>query len=164
MKFILLITLALFNIPQLSAQEEWMNFTYGEFVTDIASDSNYLWVGTIGGLVQFDAQTEKMTFYNKTNVLSSNLVQSVAIDSSHNIWIGTGRGLTKFDGNNWYTFNTENSDLPSNTISAIAVDSANTLYIGSGMWFTIYDGQNWKSIATGNPYDPFINIADIDSE
>jgi hypothetical protein len=31
-----------------SADEvEWMSFTYGEFVTALASDSNYLWIGTI---------------------------------------------------------------------------------------------------------------------
>ena len=161
MKFILLIIISLFNFSQLFAQEEWMNFTYGEFVTALADDGDYLWIGTNGGLVQFDKQTEKMTYYNMANVLPSNLIYSIAIDSSHNLWVGTGRGLTRFDGNNWYTFNKENSDLPSNSITAIAVDSANTLYMGSDKWFTTYDGQNWKSIATGNPYAPYINIADI---
>ena len=86
MKFTLVIIFALLNFPWLSAQEEWMNFTYGEFVTDLASDSNYLWIGTIGGLVKFDKQTEKMTFYNKANVLPDNHVRAVAIDSNHNIW------------------------------------------------------------------------------
>ena len=160
MKFTILIIFTLFIFPHLSAQEEWMSFTYGEFVTDLASDSNYLWIGTMGGLVKFDKQTEKMTFFNKANVLPSNHVLAVSIDSSHNIWIGTGRGLTKYDGRNWYTFNTENSGLPSNTIYAIAVDSANTLYIGSGGWFTIYDGQNWKSILTGE-WEPWVGFYDI---
>ena len=166
MKFTLVIIFALLNFPWLSAQEEWMNFTYGEFVTDLASDSNYLWIGTIGGLVKFDKQTEKMTFYNKANVLPDNHVRAVAIDSNHNIWIGTTKGLTRFDGEEWYTFNKENSGLPENSVLTIAVDSANTLFMGNGRWFTIFDGQVWNSIITGNPYigANYINDIKLDSK
>jgi ligand-binding sensor domain-containing protein len=161
MKLIISIaTLFIFCSKLVAENPEWMAYTYGEFVTALASDSVYLWIGTDGGLVQFDKTTEKMTFYNKANALPDNHVRALAIDKDNNIWIGTYQGLTRFDGSVWHTFNKENSDLPSNYITTIAFNSTNTLLLGNERWLTVYDGQDWESLLTG-AYDPYVNIADI---
>ncbi|MEN3039757.1 MAG: two-component regulator propeller domain-containing protein [Candidatus Kryptonium sp.] len=91
--FFVLFTFICFSFSQ---NPEWVNFTYGNDVYAVALEGNYVWVGTVGGLVRFDRTTGAMTFYNKANSgLPDNYVFSIAIDGQGNKWIGTRRGLDK---------------------------------------------------------------------
>jgi ligand-binding sensor domain-containing protein len=93
---------------------EWLDYTDGSDIRAIASEGNFIWVATSGGLVRINSINNETKFYNKANSgLPNNNITSVAIDKFGNKWIGTeGYGLVKFDGNNWIVYNTANSSLP----------------------------------------------------
>jgi signal transduction histidine kinase/ligand-binding sensor domain-containing protein len=64
--------------------------------------SGILWIGTDGGLNQFDREKERFIRYkfdpNDPNSLSSDMVQWICEDSSGMLWIGTyTAGLNRFD-------------------------------------------------------------------
>jgi len=61
-----------------------------------------LWVGTDGGLAQYNAAKESFTNYfhqpNKPDSLSNNIVMSIVEDDAGSIWVATlGGGLNRFD-------------------------------------------------------------------
>ena len=107
----------LFPTVARSQNPEWMNFTYGGNVSEVAEHGDYLWVGAEGGLTRVHKATGEMTFYNKANSgLPSNSVEALAIDAQGNKWIGTDGGLAKFDGVNWTGYTKSNSGLPDNQV------------------------------------------------
>lgn len=62
----------------------------------------HLWLGTWGGLIDFDPQTGKSIYYNHndadSNSLGSDRIISLKIDEKGRIWVGTnGSGLDCFD-------------------------------------------------------------------
>ncbi len=84
---------------------EWLRYsTTSTIVIALASQGNYLWIGTGGqGLIRLDKQTGVMKIFNTTNSgLRSNSIKALAVDSLGNLWIGSDNvGLVKFDGENW---------------------------------------------------------------
>jgi len=78
---------------------EWIGYTNRDAVLAIVEDNSFLWIGTNGGLVKLDKNTENLTFYNTSNSgLPNNYVYSIAIDVQGNKWIGTwGSGLSVFN-------------------------------------------------------------------
>lgn len=124
---------------------EWINYYCGKENNVIVEESNFMWVGTSGGLVKIDKITNSSIFYNITNSgLPGNHVYSIAIDSLGNKWIGTGNGLAKFDGTTWTVYNTSNSGLPGNEITSIAIDGSGNKWIGAGEeGLAKFDGTSW---------------------
>ncbi len=120
--FILLVTF----YQAYSQNPEWINYTWGQDVRALVEDGEFIWVGTVGGLVKLNITSGNMTFYNKANSgLPDNCVITIAIDGSGNIWVAAvDSGLVKFDGTNWTVYNTSNSGLPVNYVSGIAIDGA----------------------------------------
>jgi hypothetical protein len=115
----------------------------------LAIDGSNLWIGTWGGLANFDGTN--WTVYDTSNSgLHDNVVSSLAIDNG-NIWIGTEYdGLANFDGANWTVYNESNSPLPYDGISALAIDNSNNIWVGTGDYFgedggglAKFDGANW---------------------
>jgi hypothetical protein len=174
MKKVLIIFITLISFIRIATAQnpQWLNYTYGNTVSAILEDVNILWIGTGGGLVEFDKTTETLTFYNATNSgLPDNWVNSIAIDGSGTKWIGTGivnphsGGLAKFDGTNWTTYNTSNSGLPNNWVRSIAIDGNGTKWIGTdGGGLTKFDGTNWTTYNTSNSGlpDNHVNSVAID--
>ena len=160
--YVLLLTLFLVNI--ISAQNpEWINYTCGKNVISIAIEGNTVWVGTQGGLVQFDMNSENMIFYHTGNSgLPDNMVCSIVIDGSGNKWIGTWGGLAKFDGTNWTVYNASNSGLPDNMVHCIAIDGSGNKWIGTWVGLAKFDGTNWTVYKASNsrlPDDDVLSIA-----
>jgi ligand-binding sensor domain-containing protein len=119
--------------PAYSQNPGWINYTSGKWVTALAEENNYIWVGTSGGLVKIDKNSGSPTFYNKVNSgLPDNYITSIAIDGSSNKWIGTYEGgFAKFDGTNWTTYNNSNSGLHTDMVRSIAIDEKGNKWIGT---------------------------------
>ena len=109
-KYWIFIALFLLVLNINAQNPQWKSYSSGNFIYSLAEESDIMWVGTnFGGLVAINKSTGISTFYFTYNSgLSSNYVQSIAIDSNGTKWIGTRDGLAKFDGTNWTTYNTSN--------------------------------------------------------
>lgn len=145
-KKITILLLILFTVSISNAQNpEWINYYCGKENNVIVEESNFMWVGTSGGLVKINKLTNSSIFYNITNSgLPGNHVYSIAIDSLGNKWIGTGNGLAKFDGTTWTVYNDSNSGLPGNEITSIAIDGSGNKWIGAGEdGLAKFDGTSW---------------------
>jgi ligand-binding sensor domain-containing protein len=140
-----------FTIFSVAQNSNWLNFTNGDYVTDIAGEGNVLWIATSGGLVHHDKLSGQSTYYNKANSgLPSNDISAIDLETSGKIWIVTSEGLTSFDGNNWQTFTVVNSGLPSNLLNDLAVDQNNDKWITSYAGLIFYDGNSWTVYDTSN--------------
>lgn len=104
--------------------------------------SGIIWIGTYGnGLIRFDRNTEKFTYYTHNpgdpESLSHNVVYSIYEDMSGVLWVGTrGGGLNKFDQKkNKFTHYKNNPDdtksLSHNFVLCIHEDNAGVLWIGT---------------------------------
>ena len=56
----------------------------------------YLWLGTEGGLVRFDAIQFATFTHRTTPQLGSDLIYSLMQDRSGALWIGTSSGITRY--------------------------------------------------------------------
>ncbi|HZX59814.1 MAG TPA: two-component regulator propeller domain-containing protein, partial [Mucilaginibacter sp.] len=64
-----------------------------------------LWIGTSGGLIQYNILTKKFKKYSIQQGLSSNTIYSIEHDNAQHLWIGTKNGLSCMDANNGKVFN-----------------------------------------------------------
>ncbi|MFC2130683.1 two-component regulator propeller domain-containing protein [Bacteroidota bacterium] len=137
----------------LFAEETWLQYTYVGYVSSIAEEADYIWIGTEGGgLVQMNKITNEKTFYNTSNSsLPDNDVWSIAIESNGEKWMGTDGGLAKFDGKNWTIYDPSNSGLPGSDVRSIAIDDNGNKWIGTSMdGLAKFDGEIWTVYNTSN--------------
>ncbi len=154
----------IFTAQQLAQNPEWINLTNGDKVLSIVSSGNNLWVGTDGGLVKINKETEEIAFYNRANAnLPDNHIRALAIDSSGNLWIGTQyEGIGRFDGYSCHVYNTRNSPLPFDQWNMeIEVDAEGKIWIGSLKYLVKFNVTDWVSYETGNPLSAYYSINDI---
>ena len=101
----ILISICFFVIAQ-AQNPQWVQFMATTHIKSMAIEDEYLWAGTLSGLVKYNRIDQSLTFYNKLNAeLPFNLVNALAVDIDDNLWIGMGNsldpntgGLAKFDG------------------------------------------------------------------
>ena len=55
-----------------------------------------VWIGTRGGLSEFDKRSEQFVCYTIKDGLPSNFVGGIVPDEAGNLWLGTGSGICKF--------------------------------------------------------------------
>jgi ligand-binding sensor domain-containing protein len=158
-RFYLIFVLALSGLfLPAHAQNNWVNYTNGETVYDIASEGSIIWAGTSGGLLRIDTITGNRTWFNHSNSpISNNWVRAVAIDNSGRKWLGTHNGLMCFDGVNWTHYTSSNSGLPAPSfpspfgvftvvIQCLEFDNAGVLWIGTiDQGLVRYDGTTWTT-------------------
>jgi signal transduction histidine kinase/ligand-binding sensor domain-containing protein/AraC-like DNA-binding protein/AmiR/NasT family two-component response regulator len=99
-----------------------------------------LWLGTYGGLVEFNPQTGKSIVYihdpNNQWSLSDNNITSVCKDPSGTLWVGTGNGLNAFNNRtkkfiNYFHDEKDPGSLSSGSISSLLFERSGTLWISS---------------------------------
>lgn len=117
-----------------AVSEQWEGYTSGQIVTKVVDAGDYLWVGTIGGLVKFHKETGEKQFFNMANSgLPLNAITALAIDQNQVLWIGTHNGLASFNEitNTWITYDNEgDQEYPTNPISALVVGTNNEIWGG----------------------------------
>jgi ligand-binding sensor domain-containing protein len=170
LNMLLSLILYLYSSTELFSQNpQWINYTNGQTINAIAIEGDLVWIGTNGGLVRIDQNTEEITYFNRANSgLPYNVVNCIAIDSFGNKWMGTnadylldGHGLVKYDNTNWTVFNTSNSGISHNNVNCIAIDSAGNKWIGSHRRLVKFDDTNWTVYDSYNSGLPDDNVSCI---
>ena len=93
----------------------WEIFTNRSLVQALAfsKDGTKLWVGSRGGIEQWDVANQKLLYFDNSN-LPQSYITALAIDRDDGLWVGTEQGLAYRNPNGqWSRFNRENSQLPS---------------------------------------------------
>lgn len=128
-----------------------ITFLYGE-------DEGILWIGTNGGLLEFNLQTEKFILYESDpenqNSLSFHAVTSVCKENDNEIWVGTWVGLNLFNKQTkkferFYHNDKINTSLSHSNVAAIFRERSGTL------WITTYGGGINKANRTIYPFKQY---------
>jgi ligand-binding sensor domain-containing protein len=155
----ILVFALIFSTRTNAQNPNWINYTNGDNIADLANDNNILWISTAGGIVKFDKASGDKTFYNKGNSgLPRNYVRGIDTDSSGNLWLASAVGLSFYDGTNWILYDTANSGLPTKNLMDVTVDKNGVVWIASSSGVTTFDGTNWFTYDTSNSTmnSPFI--------
>ncbi|MGQ9608159.1 MAG: ligand-binding sensor domain-containing protein [bacterium] len=76
-------------------REERRNSLINNYVSALAVDNRYLWVGTREGANRYDKVTDKWDRFEKENGLPGLDISSIVVDG-YDVWMGTNAGLCKF--------------------------------------------------------------------
>jgi len=131
MKAILTLVLAFFACTLFA--QNWTTFTNHKDVKDIVKVGNTLWVGTSGGLLKWDLESETHEKYTTSDGLISNQISQVAIDDLGNAWITTTRGISVLHTNGEITNYTTADGLLYNDISSVVIDSEGNKWFGTNV-------------------------------
>lgn len=122
-------------------------YVFGSSITDIIARDTIVWVGTNGGLLRVNTNTNESIHYTNANSgLPHNLVTCLLLDPNGNLWVGTREGLASFDSNGWLQFASSNPRLPSPNISALTMQGDSVLWVGTKKgWVNRYNihTQRW---------------------
>ena len=66
--FLLLLSIPLSNISCSRSQESWVNFTNANCVITLATEGNYIWVGTDGGVVKWNINNGEYIKFTSADV------------------------------------------------------------------------------------------------
>ncbi|MGK0372643.1 MAG: diguanylate cyclase (GGDEF)-like protein [Glaciecola sp.] len=119
----------------------------------ILDDNNILWISYSSlGLFGLDANTyEQKYFFNKTNLLPSNVIFDLNSDRDGNIWMGSNTGLLRLSDNTLqlerfdHNHGLANSDF--NLDASIVLRDGRMVY-GSPKGITIFDPQKIEPAST----------------
>jgi len=119
-----------------------------------------IWFGTYGGVFQFDGQ-DWISFTKEDEILPTNDVLLMKMDSQGNIWVTLGghskewgllsigsdlvhkSGILKYDGENWTSFSAEEG-APDAKIIKMEIDSKDNIWCDTyTTGFYLYDGAKW---------------------
>ena len=140
--------LAMFNGDSLTGWEIFNSIDFGiaeNKLMAIAIDSGYVkWLGFPSGkVIRYNDTT--WTVFNQLNTLPINTIN---VDSSHNIWCGMNHstGLAVYDHNTWTTFPGRNY------IRSIQFRGTSHVYACGINGVYIYDGVEWTAIPNPPTY------------
>lgn len=102
----------------------WENHAFPRTLspTGIAVDhQGRVWIGTLSdGLHVFDGQIWQ-AYLQQHSDLSSNHIETLAVDGRSRVWVGTDWGINIFDGEMWQSYWMSNAGLPFDKIDALAI-------------------------------------------
>jgi ligand-binding sensor domain-containing protein len=153
------------NTPNNDSEKgEWVNYLNNYWITSIAEEGDYMWIGTYeSGLIKIEKSSGNPIFYNMENsIIPSNHIESIAIESNRSKWVGTWGGLVKISGDTWNIYTQSNSNLPASFIRAIAIDLNDTKWIGCSGGLARYDDNLWTVFSRNNsdlPSNEILSLA-----
>jgi len=124
-----------------SAQGDWENFTNSNNPVAIAVGRGTVWVGTTGGLVEWDAASGTFVRHLPPEGFPDNSVAAVAVDADGRPWIGLGTwngGLAVLDGGRWTVWRSVDG-LPTNWVTSMAIDGTGRKWIGTVRGLAVLD-------------------------
>ncbi len=141
--FLLIIFAAIFSLC-FSQNNQWLSYTNGKSITCQVQDSDYIWIGTSGGLVKYNKIDGSREYLNQTNSgLPDNYIYCIEVDAVGSLWIGTAHGLAKFDGTSWQVYNTDNSGIGNCLVRYISIGAVNTIWIASNYTVSKFENNVW---------------------
>ena len=98
--------------------------------------NNVLWIGTSGGLDQFDRETETIV-----PLLVEHQIESIFEDEDGSLWLGTGNsGLLRYDPETGtHTTFTTSDGLPANAVRSILQDGSGNLWLSTKWGLSKFD-------------------------
>jgi ligand-binding sensor domain-containing protein len=126
--------------------EAWADGTWESFVNcnsaqAVALYQGTAWVGTAGGLVQWDTPSGIPQVHLAPEGFLDNSVAAVAVDVEGRPWIGLGTwngGLAVLDQGRWTTWRSEDG-LASEWVTCLTIDSAGRKWVGTVRGLTVLD-------------------------
>lgn len=76
-------------------REMYMNSLIDNYVSALAVDDRFVWIGTKEGANRYDKVTDKWDRFEKDNGLPGEDISSVVVDG-YDVWMGTNAGIGKF--------------------------------------------------------------------
>jgi len=111
----------------------WINSIYGD-------NSGTIWMGTNGGLVEFNQKSGTFTNYipnpNVKEVTKDNCITSICMDASGDLWLGTRHGLYVFDIKtkefiaSYFHDDDDPESISGDEIFSVYFEESGTLWIG----------------------------------
>jgi len=120
---------------------EWEHFTCLSNAQAIAVNEGTVWVGTTGGLLQWDVKSGTHVRHLAPEGFLDNSVVAVAIDAKGCPWIGLGSwngGLAVLDAGRWTSWNAMDG-LASDWVTCLALDDAGRKWVGTVRGVTVLD-------------------------
>lgn len=108
----------------------WGAFTSMSDMSDLMLHRGSVWVGSSGGLLRFDRDTQTYARYTRLNGLAGNRVLCLATDANGHVWVGTDQdGLSRFRPETG-SFDLPFLDFKDRRVGALAV-SGNRVFVGT---------------------------------
>ncbi|MBN8678535.1 MAG: hypothetical protein J0M29_09940 [Chitinophagales bacterium] len=149
MRTLLSFLLACFLITLHAQSPQFIHYTPGRQINDMAKDGEFLWLATNGGVVQINTLDGETNFYNRSNSgLPINEITSIAIAPDGTRWLGTRIGLVRWQGNDFTVLNpTGSGGNPVQLwILKVRIDGVGHAWVsfpGHNANMARFDGQNW---------------------
>lgn len=142
-----------------SAGAEWFNYTNVQEARAFAFDGEHVFVGSIGGVVDFVVGTGDFVVTTSVDGLPTSRIEDIAIDGDGVVWAATMRGLASIVGSEVTVFGTENSALLSDSVRAVAVDGSNVKWVGTEEGLYSFDGEDWTRYPFLGP--PSLSVSNV---
>lgn len=156
--FLLLLVISAFNntyaqLPQFNVQIDEKVNHFGTAYAITQDQQGYIWFSSFTkGLIRYNGKDFKYYRHEPDNANSpaSNLIISLAVDSSGSIWLGTlGNGIDRYDPvtNKFTHFTYSNSDtntIASDTVASIMVDRKGKVWVGSYLGVDTFNAKTGK--------------------
>jgi len=89
------------------------------------------------------------TLYDKSNQLSSNIVEALAVQRSSVIWIATQQGVSRFDGREWFGPYGQRDGLSADHVTALLVNQADeVIWAATQQGIDQFTGKRWEPVHT----------------
>jgi len=115
-----------------------------------------LWIGTAGGLNEFDRETGRFTRYTEKDGLPNNAIIGILEDNNGHLWLSTNKGISRFDpsrpaGKTFRNYDVSDG-LQSNEFNASAYHKSKSgeMFFGGINGFNMFHPDSIKD----NPYLP----------
>lgn len=93
-KLFTMVTAVSVIVMNLSAAPVWKNYTSCSRATTLCKSSNGMWIGTSGGLVEYNSTTGTATVHTHASMgLPGNYINDIASDGEGGLWIATSAGV-----------------------------------------------------------------------
>jgi signal transduction histidine kinase/ligand-binding sensor domain-containing protein len=119
-----------------------------------------LWIGTGGGLNEFDVDSGRFTRYTEKDGLPNNVILAILEDRSGRLWLSTNKGISCFDpsrpaGKNFRNYDVSDG-LQSNEFNASAYHKSRRgeMFFGGINGFNVFHPDSIQD----NPYPPPVVI------
>jgi len=115
----------------------------------ILDNSGHLWVGTSGGVAEYDGTSWR----THDTGLASDKIHALTVNRFNgHVWVGASDtqngGVAEYDGSTWQAYGDFNGSRP-NAVEALEVDENGHLWVGTaGGGASRWDGATWETFTT----------------
>ncbi|MCD6307606.1 MAG: hypothetical protein J7M24_01275, partial [Candidatus Latescibacteria bacterium] len=137
----------------------WKKYLNGNNIVDVASNGDYIWTATDGGIVRWNRMDGEYRRYFEEDGILSNQVSLVRLDHGGDPWITYQDSFIKdrlsfHTGGEWNTYDPTNSELSDYRVQTVFFDAGGDLWVGTA-WGGIsrYDGSAWTRYEPEDLFD-----------